>query len=116
MVRRVDDILDHRVNANVEPLAEHAACSALGPLARVRGPADEPIVEEVVEVLSYEALDFLDGVEIWTEEDRKLISRFGDCEPRTVVERIRPVCVRLLGDNEDRRPIEACDTTLRVAS
>jgi hypothetical protein len=105
------------MNADVEPVAKHAPCSALRPLRRVRGPAEEPMLKKEGEVLGDEGVDLVDGIELGAEEDGEFVVCLGDLEPRPiVVEGVGPIGVRLLRDQDDRGPIEACDEILQVAS
>jgi hypothetical protein len=91
------------VNPNVEPLAKHPARSPLRPLRRIGGPTEEPILEEEIEMLDDERFDFVDRVEIGTEEDRQVIVRFRDLKAwPVIIERVRPIGVRLLRDDQDR--------------
>jgi hypothetical protein len=73
------------VNANLEPVSEHAPRSALRPLSFISGPAEQPVLEEVVEMLRDERLDLLDGVQIGAKEDRELVAGFRDREPWAIV-------------------------------
>jgi len=57
------------MNAHVKPRAKHAARTALRPLRRVRRPAEQPVLEEDVEVLLDEGLDLLDGIAFGAEKN-----------------------------------------------
>ncbi|HEY2378061.1 MAG TPA: hypothetical protein VGH98_18950 [Gemmatimonadaceae bacterium] len=62
------------MNSDVKPFAKQATGPACRPLSLVRGPAEEPVFEEEVEMLGDKRLDFLDSIELWTEEDGEFIA------------------------------------------
>ena len=62
------------MNSHREPVAEHATCAPRGPLCRIGRPAEQPMLEEEVEVLHDKRLDFIHGVEVWAEKDCELVA------------------------------------------
>jgi len=58
------------MDANVKPLAKHAAGSRLRPLRGVGRPAGEPVIKEEGELLIDERLNLVNGIAIGTEKDR----------------------------------------------
>jgi hypothetical protein len=91
------------VNAHGKPLCEHLPGAAFRPGLDIERPAFKPRLKEVVKVLGDKCLNFLDRIQVRTQEYRELVVLFREFEARPVlIQAIRPVGVGLLRNNEDR--------------
>ena len=61
------------MNADVEPLSEHATSPTLRPHLWIGTPSLEPMLEEEIKVLLHEGAHVVDAVGLGTKEDREMV-------------------------------------------